>query len=105
MKSNTKDWIQYIVALVLVASGVVLAFLSFFLNEYDIADGVIWYIAQAFVFAGSIFGISLYIKSKIGEARHEMIEEIHRRMNSLNNRIDEQIDEKIQEHENPATEQ
>ena len=51
----------------MVVSGIILAFLSFFLNDYDIADGVLWYIAQALTYAGAIFGVSIYFKTKLGE--------------------------------------
>ena len=67
MKSNTQEWIQYATAIAMIASGIILAFLSFFFNNYDIADGVLWYIAQALVYAGGIFGVSLYFKTKLGE--------------------------------------
>ena len=67
MQQNTKEWFQYGTALAMVGSGIVLAFLSFFLNNYDIADGVLWYIAQALTYAGAIFGVSVYFKTKLGE--------------------------------------
>ena len=54
MESNTKEWIQYGTAVAMVVSGIVLAFLSFFLNNYDIADGVLWYISQALIYAGGL---------------------------------------------------
>lgn len=64
---SIKDQIQYVIASVLVLSGIVIAFLSFFLNAFNITTGVLIYIAQAFVTAGGIFGVSIYFKSKIGE--------------------------------------
>lgn len=68
MQQNTKEWIQYGSAMGMILSGVILAFLSFFLNEnHDIADGVLWYIAQALTYAGAIFGVSVYFKTKLGE--------------------------------------
>lgn len=54
-------------AILLVISGIAIAFLSFFLNAFNIATGVLIYIAQAFITAGGIFGVSIYFKSKIGE--------------------------------------
>ena len=72
MTTHTKDLITYSSALAMLVSGIVLAFLSFFLNDYDIADGVLVYIAQALVYAGSIFGVALYIKSKLVEFKSEM---------------------------------
>lgn len=86
MKSNTKDWIQYSSAITLLASGVGLAFLSFFLNEFNIAEGVLLYIAQAFVFAGGIFGVSIYIKTKISEFKSEMISDIQKKITAQNRR-------------------
>lgn len=62
-----KDKFQYVIATLLVISGIVIAFLSFFLNAFNIATGVLIYIAQTFVTAGGIFGVSIYFKSKIGE--------------------------------------
>ena len=72
MTSNQKEWIQYSTAMLMIVSGVVLAFLSFFLNNYDIADGVLWYIAQALTYAGAIFGVSIYFRTKLGEAENRL---------------------------------
>lgn len=72
MQKNTKEWIQYGSALAMLASGVALAFLCFFLNQYDIKDSVLLYVAQCLVYAGSIFGVAIYIRSKIGEVRGEL---------------------------------
>lgn len=67
MKSNTKEWIQYSSAILMILSGIFLAFLSFFFNNYNITNGILWYIAQALVYAGGIFGVSLYFRTKIGD--------------------------------------
>lgn len=72
MKSNTKEWFQYITAGGMILSGVVLTFLCFFLNGYEINDSVLWYMAQALVYAGSIFGVSMYIKTKWGEVKNDV---------------------------------
>ncbi len=78
MTANQKEWIQYSTAMLMIVSGVVLAFLSFFLNNYDIADGVLWYIAQALTYAGAIFGVSVYFKTKLGEAENRFREYVER---------------------------
>ena len=59
MTPDTKEKIQYSTAVMMIVSAVVLAFICFFLNHYKIEDSVLWYIAQALVYAASIFGISL----------------------------------------------
>lgn len=76
MTSNTKDWIQYSSAVAMVASGIVLAFLSFFTHEGDISEGVLWYVAQALTYAGGIFGVSIYFKTKLGDFEHRSHQEI-----------------------------
>ena len=67
MKTNTKDWIQYGSAVAMILSAIVLAFLSFFAIQ-AIEASILWYVAQALAYAGGIFGVSIYIKSKLGEA-------------------------------------
>nr|DAJ20176.1 MAG TPA: hypothetical protein [Siphoviridae sp. ctTYz13] len=83
-----KDKFQYITASVLIGSGVSIAFLSFFLNKFDIANGVLIYIAQAFTTCGAIFGVSVYFKSKLGEfetkADNKIIDILSNTLNKLN---------------------
>ena len=55
-----KSKIQYACAVLLISSSIALAFLSV-LWHGDIANGTIIYIAQAFLLAGSIFGLEYYI--------------------------------------------
>lgn len=69
MKTNIKEWIQYGTAIAMIGSGIILAFLSFFLKG-DITDGVLWYISQALIYAGGIFGVSIYFKTRLGEFEH-----------------------------------
>lgn len=88
-----KEQIQYTTAIILVISGIIIAFLSFFLNAFNIEDGVLIYIAQAFIMAGGIFGISLYFKSKIGEFESKA-------MNNIINKIEQTIDDKVKNKEN-----
>ena len=80
MKTNTKDWIQYGTAIAMVASGIILSFVCFFLNHYSIDDSVLWYVAQALVYAGSVFGVSVYIHTKFGEVKNEVKKDIKNAM-------------------------
>ena len=59
MQRNTKEWIQYGSAIFLLASGVAMAFLSFFFNGGDVKDSVLWYVSQTLVYAGSFFLLSV----------------------------------------------
>lgn len=53
--------IQYACAVLLITSSIALVFY----HEYkhgDVANGVLLYIAQAFLLAGSIFGLDFYVE-------------------------------------------
>ena len=63
MKKDIKDYIMIISALVTLASGIVLSFLSFFLSRYHIHESVLWYFAQTLMYAGSCFGIGAYVRN------------------------------------------
>lgn len=52
---------QYSCAVLLIVSSIVLAFVTA-LDSHDIASGILIYIAQAFLLAGSIFGLDYYVK-------------------------------------------
>ena len=74
MTRHNKDIVQYITATISILSGISLAFLSFFLNQHNIEDSILWYIAQTFVYAGSIFGVSAYMNLKFGELRTILVD-------------------------------
>lgn len=58
---STKSKIQYACAVLLIVSSIVLAFISNFVHG-DVPSGTLLYIAQAFLLAGSIFGLEAYIQ-------------------------------------------
>ena len=70
-----KDQAQYITAMVLIASGIIIAFLSFTLIQ-TITSGVLIYIAQAFTAGGAIFGVSIYFKNQLIEAHGETMNKV-----------------------------
>lgn len=57
---NGKCRVQYTCAVVLILSSIVLAYISDFLHG-SVPSGTLMYIAQAFLFAGSIFGLDVYV--------------------------------------------
>lgn len=63
MKKDIKNFIMIISALVTLASGIVLSFLSFFLSRYQIHESILWYFAQTLMYAGSCFGIGAYVRN------------------------------------------
>lgn len=75
-----KDKISYAVAIIMIMSGIFIAFLSFFLNAYNIATGVLLYIAQCFVVGGSLLGAQAYFRSKWLEFNTNVQNEIDRKL-------------------------
>lgn len=63
-----KEAIHYITAIVLLIAGIALAFLGFYTPpEGEIHDSVLWLFAQCLIYAGSVFGLGLYVRHKISE--------------------------------------
>lgn len=58
---RTRAHIQSACAVLLIASSIALAFIQV-LDIQDVATGTLMYIAQAFLLAGSIFGLDYYVK-------------------------------------------
>lgn len=100
MTTNTKEWIQYSTASAMIVSGIVLSFISFFING-DITEGVLWYMAQALTYAGGIFGVSIYFKTKLGQSVTQIEDLIDRKFRSLEReeRKEESEDEVIEDRE------
>lgn len=61
MKDTGFKVVQYAMAVLLIISSIGLAFYQV-LDVDDIANGTLMYIAQAFLLAGSIFGLDYYVK-------------------------------------------
>ena len=64
MKDNT----MIVAALITLASGIVLCFLSFFLDrQHEIHSSVLWYFGQTLLYAASSFGLATYVKAKLND--------------------------------------
>lgn len=62
--------ISHACAVLLITSSIALAFIQVF-DIKDVASGTLMYIAQAFLLAGSIFGLEYYIQKLTSIIRHE----------------------------------
>lgn len=59
---------QYVSAIGLLSTGVVMSFLGFFAEPVgEISSSVLWYFSQTLIYAGSVFGVSVYIQNKFKE--------------------------------------
>lgn len=61
MKVNYAITVKYLCAIILIMTSIALAFIQV-LDIQDVANGTLMYIAQAFLLAGSIFGLDYYVK-------------------------------------------
>lgn len=62
--------ISHTCAVLLIVSSIALAFVQV-LDIDDIASGTLMYVAQAFLLAGSIFGLDYYIQKITAVIKHE----------------------------------
>lgn len=67
---SSKEKISHICAVLLIVSSIALAFFQV-IDIDDIANGTLMYIAQAFLLAGSIFGLDYYIQKLTAIIKHE----------------------------------
>ena len=60
-------------ALLMLLSGIGLSVAGFVADPFgEISDSVLWYVSQSLVYAGSIFGVTLYIHSKFAEITQQL---------------------------------
>ena len=73
MKKKHKDLIAIISALVLLAFGIGLSIAGFIVNPLGVVDSsILWIFGQCCLYAGSIFGIGMYVKGKMDEVREDI---------------------------------
>jgi uncharacterized membrane-anchored protein len=77
MKQNTKDWIQYLSAIALIASAIVLVFTSFLTIE-RVGEGVNTYVGIAVSGGLAIFGVAAYFVNQVAQFKTEVRQEIER---------------------------
>ena len=72
MTQDRKDAVQYASAIGMLIVGVGLSIAGFIVPPLgQISDGVLYFFAQCLIYAGSIFGISIYVNGKIESFRKE----------------------------------
>lgn len=66
MKRETKEDVQIWTAVGMLIAGVTMSFIGFFVEPSGIIhDSVLWFFAQCLLYGGAVFGIPLYVKSKV----------------------------------------
>ena len=65
MTRETRINIQYFSAIGMLFCGVALSVAGFIVAPVgEISDSVLWFVAQTMIYAGSVFGVGIYINEK-----------------------------------------
>lgn len=73
MKKETKDDIQVWSAIFMLISGVAMSVAGFIVPPLgEISNSVLYFCAQCLIYAGSIFGVGIYVRSKFDEINKEI---------------------------------
>lgn len=83
MKAKTKEEVQYATAIGGFVSGILMCFLSFFMNNYTIAGSVLAYMGEMIILLSGVFGLSVYVKTQLLEAQTRMDEKIEKKFEEL----------------------
>lgn len=76
MKTSTRSDLQVYTAIAMLICGVAMAVASFLVPPVgEISDSVLWFFAQCLIYAGSIFGVSVYVQTKFEELRDNLVKE------------------------------
>lgn len=73
MTKETRTTYQVFSALAMLLAGVALSIAGFIVPPVgEISDSVLWFFAQCLIYAGSIFGVSIYVQSKFTELKNQL---------------------------------
>ena len=65
---DVKDKIAYIMAIILIASGIAMAFTAFLVQpSHEITKGPLMYVGEAFTTGGALLSVGLYVKNRFCE--------------------------------------
>lgn len=82
MGDNTKEWIQYGSAVFMILTGSILSFISFF-TMGTVVSGVLLYLSEALVFAGAIYGVNIYYRTKFGQFETKTVDSLRKELQNL----------------------
>ena len=73
LNANKKEAIQYATAVGMLVAGLALTVAGFVVAPLGvISDSVLYVLAQCLIYAGSIFGIGLYVNTKIDVLKRQI---------------------------------
>lgn len=80
MTPNRKENIQYGTAIVTLFSGILMCYLSFIFNAYEIHNSALWYFGETATLAGALMGITQYVNTSVQNAEIRMTHNFNKRI-------------------------
>jgi len=80
----------------MISSAIILTFISFFLTA-TVVGGVLWYVSEALVYAGSIFGVSVYFRTKFGDFESRTKADLKTQIQEMADKIEHEVEKRINE--------
>lgn len=76
MQRNTKDWIHYSSAAVVLISAIVLVYISYF-GSHDVTSNVLWYFGQSLMYVATVFGFALTFDTRVKDIINKYLNNNH----------------------------
>ena len=90
MTIQRKEKIQYTTAVGFLITGIILCFLSFFLNEYSVDQGSLWYLGQSVAFCAAVFGINLLVKNEMMKVEERLNRKVDYKMHKVDDLFEDE---------------
>lgn len=90
MTTQRKEKIQYTTAVGFLITGIILCFLSFFLNEYSVDQGSLWYLGQSVAFCAAVFGINLLVKNEMMKVEERLNRKVDYKMHKVDDLFEDE---------------
>lgn len=75
---SVKEEITYFSALLVLLFGMGLTIAGFCVSPVGVVHtSILWILGQAFLYCGSVFGLTLYVNSQVDKIKKACIDEIH----------------------------
>lgn len=80
MQRNTKDWIHYSSAGVVLIAAIALVYISFFMS-HDVTSNVLWYFGQSLMYVATAFGFALKFDTRVKDIINNYLKNNHGKEN------------------------
>lgn len=90
MTPQKKEKVQYITSIGFLITGVVICFLSFFLNEYEIDNGSLWYLGQSVAFCAAVFSVNLVVKNEMFKVEERLNKRVEKKMKKVDDLLEDE---------------